>query len=80
MLTVDIEEAKTQLARLVDQAARGEPFIVVEGGKPLVQVVPVGESRRPRAKRTGFMAGEMDIPDDFDEMFRAEVEEMFYGE
>ncbi len=79
MLTVDIEEAKTQLLGLVDQAARGEPFIVAEGGKPLVQVVPV-ESRRPRATRTGFMAGETDTPDDFDEMVRAEIEEMVYGE
>ena len=38
MLTVNIHEAKTQLSRLVDQAVKGEAFIIAKAGKPLVKV------------------------------------------
>jgi hypothetical protein len=34
----------------------------------------------PQRRRFGFMAGEVEIPDDFNEMGAAEIEEMFYGE
>ena len=36
MQTVNIHQAKTQLSRLVEQAARGEPFVIAKAGKPLV--------------------------------------------
>jgi prevent-host-death family protein len=36
--TVNIHEAKTQLSKLVDQAVKGEPFIIAKAGKPLVKV------------------------------------------
>jgi prevent-host-death family protein len=42
MLTVHIHEAKTHLSRLLDRAAKGEPFIIAKAGKPLVKVVPLG--------------------------------------
>jgi prevent-host-death family protein len=35
---VTIDEAKKQLSKLVDQAAKGEPFIIAKGGKPMVEV------------------------------------------
>lgn len=34
MRTVNIHEAKTHLSRLVEQAARGEPFVIAKAGKP----------------------------------------------
>ena len=36
MLTVNIHEAKTHLSRLVERAAKGEPFVIAKAGKPLV--------------------------------------------
>ena len=53
MRTVNIHEAKTQLSRLVDAAAKGEPFIIARAGKPLVKVVPIDSPAAP--KRLGFM-------------------------
>jgi prevent-host-death family protein len=47
MLTVNIHEAKTHLSRLLDRAARGEPFIIAKAGKPLVKVVPLDAPRSP---------------------------------
>ncbi len=78
MRTVNIHEAKTQLSRLVDQAAKGEPFVIAKAGKPLVKVVPVDAPSRSR--RIGFMEGQFEIPEDFDHMFEAEIEAMFSGE
>ncbi len=78
METVNIHEAKTHLSRLVEKAAKGESFIIAKAGKPMVKVVPLEEAKPKR--RLGFMKGQFTVPDDFDEMGRAEIEAMFYGE
>ena len=79
MRTVNIHEAKTHLSRLVDRAAKGEPFIIAKAGKPLVKVVPIDAPAATEKKRLGFMEGLIKVPDDFDTMFADEIEEMFYG-
>lgn len=80
MLTINIHEAKTHLSRLVDQAANGEPFVIAKAGKPLVKVVPLGAPEAGQVKRTGFLAGQIDVPDDFDEMGGSELEKLFGGD
>ena len=80
MRTVNMHEAKTHLSRLVDRAAKGEPFIIAKAGKPLVKVVPLDEVPEGwKTSRLGFMKGEIKVPDDFDTMMADEIEEMFYG-
>ena len=80
MRTVNMHEAKTHLSRLVDRAAKGEPFIIAKAGKPLVKVVPLDAPAAGEMKRFGFMRGQISVPDDFDTMFADEIEKMFYGE
>ncbi|HEV7254175.1 MAG TPA: type II toxin-antitoxin system Phd/YefM family antitoxin [Mesorhizobium sp.] len=80
MDTVNIHEAKTHLSRLVERAAKGEPFIIAKSGKPMVKVVPLEAEEAGRVPRLGFMAGEFKVPDDFDTMGAEEIEPMFYGE
>ena len=75
MRTVNIHEAKTQLSRLVDAAAKGEPFIIAKAGKPMVKVVPIDAPAAPR--RLGFMRGAFTVPDDFDTMGQEEIEALF---
>lgn len=41
MQTVNIHEAKTHLSRLVEQAAKGESFVIAKAGKQLVKVSPL---------------------------------------
>ena len=77
MLTVNIHDAKTQLSRLVEQAAQGEAFIIAKAGKPMVKVVPLGPAKKGAANRVGFMAGEFSVPDDFDRMGSEAIEGLF---
>ncbi len=80
MQTVNIHEAKTHLSKLVEKAANGEAFIIAKAGKPMVRVIPIEASEPKEMKRTGFLEGQIKVPDDFDTMFEKEIEEMFYGE
>ena len=78
MRTINIHDAKTHLSRLVDAAAKGEPFIIAKAGKPLVKVVPVDAPDAP--ERFDFMKGRFTVPDDFDTMDQEEVAKLFHGE
>jgi len=75
MVTVNIHEAKTQLSKLVDQAARGEAFVIAKAGKPLVKVAALDAPAAPR--RLGCLAGEIVVPDDFDRMGETEIAALF---
>ena len=80
MRTVNLKEAKADLARLVDQAASGEPFVIAKDGKPLGRVVPVEASCTVDTSRIGFLAGRIRVPDDFDRIGAAEIERLFKGQ
>ncbi|MEO6968013.1 MAG: type II toxin-antitoxin system prevent-host-death family antitoxin [Rhodanobacteraceae bacterium] len=66
MSTINIHEAKTHLSRLVEKAAQGEPFVIAKAGKPMVKVTALDKPIAPQ--RLGFLAGEFNVPDDFDRM------------
>lgn len=75
--TVNIHEAKTHLSRLVEQAAKGEPFVIAKAGKPLVKVVALSAPEPCAVRRLGFLKGEITVPDDFDHMGAKEIEQLF---
>jgi prevent-host-death family protein len=79
MLTINIHDAKTQLSKLVEQAAQGESFIIAKAGRPMVKVIPLGKVETGAASRLGFMAGEIAIPDDFDQMGSEQIAAIFEG-
>ena len=80
MHIVNIHEAKTHLSRLIEEAVRGEPFIIAKAGKPLVKVSALDAPTAGQVRRVGFMVGEITVPDDFDRMGGAEIERLFGGE
>ena len=80
METFNIHEAKTHLSKLVDQAAKGESFIIAKAGKPMVKVIPLCASETETVQRIGFMKGQIVVPEDFDTMGQSEVQAMFGGE
>ena len=66
MKTINMQAAKTQLSRLVEEALKGEEIILAKAGKPLVTLTPC----RPRTdRRQGGQLAEIlpDIPVDFDQ-------------
>jgi len=77
MRTVNIHDAKTHLSRLIEEAVKGESFIIAKAGKPLVKVTALEAPTAVQVKRIGFMAGEIEVPDDFDRMGSAEIKRLF---
>ncbi len=77
MQTINIHEAKTHLSRLVDQAAKGEAFVIAKAGKPMVMVSAL-VVQEPKAQcRTGFLLGQITVPPDFDRMGAEEAAQLF---
>jgi len=77
MQTVNIHEAKTHLSRLVEDAAKGDSFVIAKAGKPMVKVVALDSPQATATRRLGFMSGEIQVPDDFDRMGESEIEALF---
>lgn len=76
--TVNIHEAKTHLTRLVEQAARGQEFIIAKAGKPMVRVVPI--EAPPAKRRLGFLAGKAVVTADLKKDFAEDIDAMFHGD
>lgn len=76
MKILNIQEAKTHLSRLVEEAMAGGDVIISKAGKPLVKLVPVGASVGPRP--LGLLAGKVHETADCWEP-DAEIERSFYG-
>lgn len=77
-MQVNLHDSKTHLSRYVDQALAGEEVVIARAGKPLVRLVPLAAESGPR--RGGFLRGQATISADLKADFKAEIEEMFYGE
>jgi len=75
MRTINIHEAKTHLSQLVERAAKGESFVIAKAGKPLVKVTALDAPATIR--RVGFMTGQITVPNDFDQIGSAEIEQLF---
>jgi antitoxin (DNA-binding transcriptional repressor) of toxin-antitoxin stability system len=75
---VNMHEAKTHLSRLVEEAIRGEGFVIARAGKPLVKVTAVDAPSGPTS-RIGFLPG-LRFPEDFDNLGREEITGLFEGD
>lgn len=79
MKTVNIHEAKTNLSKLVEEASKGESFIIAKAGKPIVKVTALDAPTGAQARKLGFMRGQISVPDDFDQIGKEEIEKLFGG-
>lgn len=76
MQQVNIHQAKTQLSALLEQVRAGESFVIAKAGRPVAVVSPYSSTAAP-PNRIGFLAGQIHVPDDFDELGRDEIAAMF---
>jgi len=77
MKTYDIDEVKTRFLQLVESAANGESFVIAIAGKQKVKVIPVEPPESSTMHRFGFMADQINLPDDFDTMGELEIQYLF---
>ncbi|HEY0160386.1 MAG TPA: type II toxin-antitoxin system prevent-host-death family antitoxin [Thermoanaerobaculia bacterium] len=61
---IDMHEAKTRLAELLDRVEAGEEVIIVRDGRPVARLVPLRAASG--AREPGRMRGKIRIGDDFD--------------
>ena len=64
MAHIDVDQAKTRLEELIEQAARGEEIVITRNDRPVARLSAVGDERR---RRFGSAGGEIWMSEDFDE-------------
>jgi prevent-host-death family protein len=64
MSKVELDQAKEQLANLVEQAAGGEEIIITKDRRPLARLVAVLPEKR---RQFGSARGQIILSEDFDE-------------
>ena len=62
-MIVDVDDAKTDLPRLIEHARAGEEVIIAVGSEPLVKIVPIEHSTRQRV--FGSMRGKLALSPEF---------------
>ena len=79
MAVVNMYEAKTNFSKLVALALEGEEVFIAKHGRTLVKLSPV-ENVNIKQPNVGFMAGQFEIPKDFDTVMQDEIIAMFEGD
>jgi prevent-host-death family protein len=78
MRQINIHEAKTQLSRLIEDAANGEEIIIAKAGKPMARLIAYETSSKPR--QFGILKGKIQVADDFDAPLPEEILAAFEGD
>ena len=63
MATITIHEAKTHLSKLIARAEAGEDIVIARGKEPVIRLVPLAASQKPRVP--GRLKGLEPLPDSF---------------
>jgi len=78
MSKANTNEVKEHLAAYVRRAETGETIILTRYNRPVAQLAPL--ARPPRKRRpAGLCAGELQVPDDFNDPLPDEVVAAFEG-
>jgi prevent-host-death family protein len=75
MRTINIHAAKTQLSRLVEDAAAGEEIIIAKSGRPIARLCPLAAP--PPRRRLGTLNGKLHVPDNFDDPLPDDILDAF---
>ena len=75
MKMVNIHAAKTNLSRLVEEAAAGNEIIIAKAGKPVARLVQLAKPARKR--RPGMWKGLIKVHDNFDDPLPPDIAAAF---
>jgi prevent-host-death family protein len=62
---INVQNAKTHLSRLIEEAAAGEEIVIGKHGKPMVRLCPYAP--RNETRPLGGLEGRVQIAPDFDD-------------
>jgi prevent-host-death family protein len=74
-MEVNVQDAKTNLAKLLARVAMGEEVVISEAGVPLAKLVPA--EGRSRKRVLGSARGQFTVPDDFNDPLPKKIEDLF---
>jgi prevent-host-death family protein len=77
MTVVNIYDAKTQLSKLIEEAAAGRDVVIARGGKPVARLTRLEPPKRKL--RFGVLKGKIKISEDFDAPLPSETLAQFEG-
>jgi antitoxin (DNA-binding transcriptional repressor) of toxin-antitoxin stability system len=77
MSLVNIYNAKTQLSKLIEEAAAGNDVVIARGGKPVARLTRLNTPKR--SLKFGVLKGKIKIAADFDASLPDEVLAQFEG-
>jgi prevent-host-death family protein len=75
--TVNINQARTHLSKLIERVRLGEEVVIAKAGKPVARLVP--ERARSTPRRPGNGRGDFVIHDSFYEPLPADILDEFEG-
>jgi prevent-host-death family protein len=75
MRVVNIYDAKTQLSKLIEEAAAGRDVVIARGGKPVARLTRLDSPKRKL--RFGLLKGKIKIAEDFDAPLPTEILSQF---
>jgi prevent-host-death family protein len=75
-VTVDLEDARADLSKLIERVRLGEEIVITEAGEPVARLV-AERSREPR--RPGSAKGKFVMHDNFDDPLPDDLLDLFEG-
>ena len=78
MRTVNVNEAKTHLSKLLARVAKGEEVMIAKAGRPVARLVPVTATRR-MDEVLGIDKGRISLARDFTAPRPGDVQAAFEG-
>jgi prevent-host-death family protein len=77
MTVVNIYDAKTQLSKLIEEAAAGNDVVIARGGKPVARLTRLSTPKRKL--KFGILKGKIKVSADFDAPLPSDVLGQFEG-
>ena len=62
MTTISIDDAKNELAALIERARQGEEIVITDGSTPVAKLAPV--DTKPSRRGFGMFKGQFHVPDE----------------
>jgi prevent-host-death family protein len=75
MTVINIYDAKTQLSKLIEEAAAGRDVVIARGGKPVARLTQLGAAKR--TLKFGVLRGKIKVSEDFDAPLPSDVQTQF---